>query len=65
MTGEPLNGDWTMVRRRHNDGRGLARKGENMGVKERRGQAVGVGVFRRGGGLFIGPGEGRRGGEGG
>jgi hypothetical protein len=65
MTGELLSGDWMTVSWRHNGGRGLARKGKNMGAKERRGQAVGVGVFRRGGGLFIGPGEGRRGGEGG
>jgi hypothetical protein len=65
---ELLTGAWTTVRRWRNGGRSLAQKGNDMGVTGRRtGEANGVGVFCRGGGggPFIGPREGHRGGEGG
>jgi hypothetical protein len=54
------------VRRQRDGDRALAQKGNGVGTAERRrGQADGVGVFRRGGGPFIGPGERHQGGEGG
>jgi hypothetical protein len=52
MTGEPLTGAWTTVRQRRDDDSASARKGDGVGMAERRGQADGVGVFNRGGGSF-------------
>jgi hypothetical protein len=51
VTGDPLTGAWTTVRR-WRDGSGvLAWKGDDVGAAERRtGQANGVGVFHQGGG---------------
>jgi hypothetical protein len=71
MTGEPLTGAWTMVRRQRDGGGASAQKGDGVGmVERRRGQSDGVLVFHRGGGRgwgvsFYRDGEGRRGGEGG
>jgi hypothetical protein len=49
------------VRRRRDGGRASAQKGDGVGAAERRRrQANGVGVFRWGGGPFIGSGEGAR-----
>jgi hypothetical protein len=61
----PSTEAWRVARRRRTSGGTLAQKGNDVGVVERRrGQADGVGVFRWGGGPFIGLGEGHRGGEG-
>jgi hypothetical protein len=50
-----------MVRRWRDGGGALGQKGDGVGTTERRrGQADGVGVFRWGGGPFIGPGKGRQ-----
>jgi hypothetical protein len=65
MTGEPLTRAWTTVRRRRDGGGALAQKGDSVAVAERRrGQAGGVGVFRRVGVLLKGWGR-ASGGEGG
>jgi hypothetical protein len=62
----PSSEAWKVVRRRRTGGGTLARMGDSVGTTERRrGQANGVGVFRRGRGPFIWLREGCRGGEGG
>jgi hypothetical protein len=59
VTGEPLTGAWTTVRRRHDGGRASTQKGDDVGTTEmRRGQANGVGVFHRGWGSFYSAGGG-------
>jgi hypothetical protein len=52
VTGEPLTGVWSTVRRRRDGCRALARKGDSVGTTER-GQADGVGVFHWGRGVLL------------